>query len=147
MPESKSGALPLGDSPSEAVTISFCGEFAQGMMVETARRKQRGAAGEFSGCVVRLGGPVVDPLQKLPVVALAVTGGPPPGLGFRKAAVDDSKDRRTRSGHPRGGIGSAPGAGKVSLVESLDRCRNSIVQPDSNRLQIVAPEAEWKCIR
>src|SRR6185436_17254665 len=104
MPESKSGALPLGDSPSKPVTISFCDEIAQGMALQYACVDESGSGDRRAVRIVRLWRSIVDALQRLPGVALAVAGRPPRDRRRRKAAIEQTKDRRARSGHPCTGL-------------------------------------------
>src|SRR6476620_5473817 len=101
MPESKSGALPLGDSPSKPLTISFCGEIVQGMTRNRARVNEPRALDETARFVVRFRQTIVDPLQELPALALVGSGGAPRLGRRRKGAIDDAEDRRSRARHAR----------------------------------------------
>src|SRR5258706_12562949 len=100
MPESKSGALPLGDSPSKPVTISFCDEITQGMRLNRVCVNESRTANQRAARVVRLGGEVMNPLQKLPCVALARRCGRPGLCRGWKPAIDDTENSGSRTGHP-----------------------------------------------
>src|SRR5258706_10203273 len=121
MPESKSGALPLGDSPSKPVTISFCDEITQGMALQYTCVNEPRAGAESAVRVVRFRGAIVDALQRLPGLALADAGGAPCNLRRREAAIKDTKDRRAGGCHPRLRQRLASCLARLDILERVDR--------------------------
>src|SRR5512132_254340 len=117
MPESKSGALPLGDSPSKPVTISFCGKFAQGMAGNNACVNEPRTGCGLPIRVMLLGRTIVDPLQQLPRIALGRAGNPPRVGRRREAAIDDAVYRGSGTRHSRGAERRTTGGVEIDGVE------------------------------